>query len=282
MWHDSLKIGVEKIDEQHKMLFSKVEQLIDELVDTGEYHKDNVTSIILFLKDYAVTHFADEEAYQLSINEVNYLQHKMLHENFVETVLEHEKRLIASDFAQSDVSKFTGTLLAWLAYHVSEVDQKIGKAAEVTAENDNHTDLICECFCNVISNYVNMNNDTNTCSVIKAGNHDETFEGSVTIRHYFTHILEGYVVFDYSSAFISELMYSLTGIPLDKIGNFEKTFLLQISTIIIENIYRRLYVDKYNFSEMKILIVDKDETYPEERIAFDTGMGIVDVGFSFV
>ena len=290
-WKDSLKIGVDNIDEQHMTLFSKVNlligclrtsRLIDGLDHTGEYQKEKIISTILFLKEYAVTHFADEEAYQISINDANYLEHKKLHEHFIATVLKHEKKMMASDFAYMDVCEFTGTLLAWLTYHVSDVDQKIGKAAEDAAPADSYADTICQCFCDVIRIEI----DANKNSIVKVKDHHETFDNSVTIKHSFTHILEGYVVFDFSVSFIHKLLdkvfYSLIGIsPGDtEIGEFEKALLLQISTTIIENIYRQLHVDEYELNDADLRIAGKDEPCPNEKIAFDTGIGIVEVGLS--
>ena len=276
MWSDSLKIGVDKIDEQHEMLFSKVHQLLDELLDTGEYPKEKIISTILFLKDYAVTHFQDEEAYQLAIDDDNYLKHKKMHENFIATVLKEEEKMVASDFAYKDVSEFTGTLIAWLTYHVSGVDQQIGKAAETPAENESNADIICDCFRNVISSMLNINKD----SIVKTEKHNETFKNSVTTKHSFTHVIKGYVVFDFSVSFISEFMYSLVGLRSDEIGDLGEPLLLQMSTTIIEKFYQRLNVDEYQLHESEMILTEKDETYPNERISFDTGVGLVEIGFA--
>ena len=124
-------------------------------------------------------------------------------------------------------------------------------------------------------------------SIVKVTKHDETFDNSVTIKHSFIHVIKGYIVFDYSVAFINKLMYLLTKVSPDendganhKIGNFAKTFLLEISTIIIENAYQRLNVGEYRLNESEIFITGKDGTYPNERSAFDTGMGIIETGFA--
>ncbi|MCL1904456.1 MAG: hypothetical protein FWF94_08600 [Oscillospiraceae bacterium] len=282
MWNDSLRIGVDKIDEQHKTLFLKVGHLIDDIIDTGEYQKEKIISTILFLKEYAVTHFADEEAYQISINDKNYLKHKKMHENFVATVLRHEKKMVESDFAYKDVSKFAGTLLAWLTYHVSDVDQKIGKAtADDIDDSENYADIICDCFCDMISNITNINKD----AIVKVDEHDEVFNDSITIKHSFTHIIKGYVVFYYSFSFINKLIYGLIDTPHEEneIGSFEENFLLQISTMAVENVYRRLYVDEYEVDEAEISVIPNDEkakTIPQKIVAFDTELGIVEVGFS--
>ena len=279
MWNESLKIGVDKIDKQHEMLFLKVGELVDSIIDTGEYQKEKIISTILFLKNYAVTHFADEEAYQISINDANYLQHKILHENFVETVLEHERKLVASDFDPSDVSKFTGTLLAWLTYHVSDVDQKIGKMKEVEEITEDHAKIISECFIHVVQNYINMSREKDINNISLVNEHQETFDDAIRIKHKFTHILEGCVVFKFSHKFVDELLYSLTRNRLDKIGVFENTFFMKISNIIIENIYRCLYVDKYELQDVT-LVLSEDEIDLNERISLDTGMGIVEIDFT--
>ena len=284
-WNESLKIGVEQIDEQHKTLFSKVSlligalkagRLVDGLDYTGDYQREKIISTILFLKEYAVTHFADEEAYQVSINDANHSHHKKLHDSFIATVLKHEKKMVASDFSYMDVCEFTGTLLAWLTYHVSDVDQKIGGAAENAAAADSCADIIRDCFCDVISVETGRHKD----SILRVKDHKETFDNSILFKHSFAHRIKGYVVFDYSVSFINELMRSLMEVPPHEIGNFEKAFLRQISTQIIESVYERLGVEEYELNDADIYIAKKDEARPDERIAFDTGIGIVEVGFT--
>ncbi|MCL1865937.1 MAG: hemerythrin family protein, partial [Oscillospiraceae bacterium] len=274
-------IGVKKIDEQHERLFSKVNEPIYDILKGGDYQKEKNISTVLFLKEYAVTHFADEEEYQLSIDDPNYPIHKKMHEDFIATVLKHESNMVASDFAHKDVSKFTGTLFAWLIYHVSDVDQKIGKVGEDSVVSDGHSDIICECFRHVISNVINVNEE----SITKIGEHNESFDGSITVKHSFAHVLKGYIVFKYSVSFINELIRFLTGIIPEEniIDDFEKTFLLQISTTTVENIYRRLFVDKYELNELEVFITDKNNDYdqpPTETIALDTKIGIAEVGFT--
>jgi hemerythrin len=127
MWKESLCIGVEGIDEQHKALFDKTEELLKNVNSGVDNHKQECIAAILFLKDYAVKHFQDEEAYQKSIDYPEYEEHKELHESFIQTVLSHEKKMAESDFAEKHVKEFTGTLVAWLVYHVSNTDQKIGQ-----------------------------------------------------------------------------------------------------------------------------------------------------------
>jgi hemerythrin len=255
----------------------KVNQLIDDIVQKGDYQREKIISTIMFLKEYAVTHFKDEEEYQLSINDPNYTEHKKMHDDFITTVLKHERNMINSDFAHKDVSKFTGTLFAWLIYHVSDTDQKIGKTAGEPPENNDYKEIICECFCDVLSNMI----ETDKTAIKKVVQHSENFDGSIAVRHTFKRLIDGYVIFDYSVAFINKMMYFLTEISPDEneIDDFEKTFLLQISTMTIENVCRRLHIDEHTLNESDIFVAEKSDSPVKEKIAFDTGLGIVEVGF---
>ncbi|MCL1789199.1 MAG: hypothetical protein FWG33_02475, partial [Oscillospiraceae bacterium] len=154
----------------------------------------------------------------------------------------------------------------------------IRKTTEDITMTNNHADIICDCFCDMISNITNVDKD----SIIKAKEHNKTSNNFITIKHTFTHIIKGYVIFNFSFPFINKLIYGLVDIPHkeNKIGDFEETFLLQISTMAVENVYRNLYVDEYEVHEAEIFITDESEANPKEKISFDTGIGVVEVGFS--
>jgi len=53
-WKESLRIGVDIIDEQHKELFAKTRELLKEINGHSADKKQKCISTILFLKDYAV------------------------------------------------------------------------------------------------------------------------------------------------------------------------------------------------------------------------------------
>ena len=58
-WTQDLSVGVNKIDEQHKELFSRINNLLTAI----KQHrcKDEIDNTIAFLEDYARTHFSYEE-----------------------------------------------------------------------------------------------------------------------------------------------------------------------------------------------------------------------------
>ncbi|NLY30396.1 MAG: hemerythrin, partial [Firmicutes bacterium] len=73
-WTPNLAVGIEKIDEQHKVLFERINALI-EACNQGK-GKDTVADLITFLKDYVVFHFRDEQQIMLNYKYPQYEQHK--------------------------------------------------------------------------------------------------------------------------------------------------------------------------------------------------------------
>ncbi|MGJ4849830.1 bacteriohemerythrin [Bacillota bacterium Meth-B3] len=125
MWKESYQIGVDSIDTQHKALFEMVEKLMN-IVGGEQWDEARAESVraVAFLKGYVVNHFADEEAYQLKIGYKDREAHRRIHQGFVRTVLEAERRMAESDFAQPVLKQFVGTLTTWLIYHVAGEDRK--------------------------------------------------------------------------------------------------------------------------------------------------------------
>ena len=118
MWKDSYRLGVERIDEQHKELFRMTEDLVNAVqrgASVTEYQK-----ALEFLKDYVIYHFRDEEAYQASIQYEGLAAHQAEHRQFTQTVQQYEKRLTENGFEEKTMKDLAGTVTAWLIYHVVE------------------------------------------------------------------------------------------------------------------------------------------------------------------
>lgn len=123
MWKESYRIGVDTIDQQHQSLFTMVDELlraIDSQAGREEYEK-----VIGFMKEYVVSHFRDEEAYQESIHYSGLKEHQEEYRDFTEEVLKYEKWLVETKYDLRVVKDFAGTLTTWLIYHVCDSDQKI-------------------------------------------------------------------------------------------------------------------------------------------------------------
>jgi hemerythrin-like metal-binding protein len=128
-WNDSLAVGFDKIDTEHKELF----KMIQELVDAIHQHtcKYKIDDIIKFMEDYANNHFAMEEKYMKELEYPEYGLHKAEHEKFRITFSglkrELEKIKISGSFAGSyELSVATDQMLVdWLLDHIAKVDKKL-------------------------------------------------------------------------------------------------------------------------------------------------------------
>lgn len=127
-WREKFSIGVPHIDSQHQALFSGMERIYSILADHDDMRDRRMTEdAVYFLEQHAVKHFADEEAYMLSIQDGNFRLHKAQHDAILEELGKKKEEIVTSDFSARAIRKLLGTLLSWLTYHTLEVDQLIGK-----------------------------------------------------------------------------------------------------------------------------------------------------------
>ena len=121
-WNDSLLIGVELIDEQHKELVRRIDQLID-ACNRGE-GQNEVGETLKFVVSYIKEHFKDEEELQALYVYPDMENHKKLHERFINSTVDLVKELKVghtTDFAE----KVRRMLMGWLFTHIKNEDQKV-------------------------------------------------------------------------------------------------------------------------------------------------------------
>lgn len=117
--------GISFVDEDHEELFRIANEAYEVLKDDFLPDKfDNIVAIITGLKEYAIKHFTNEEAYMQSIKYKRFLSHKIEHDEFIQ-------KLEAIDFDQMDHNQ-AETLLElleflsdWLIHHILEKDKLI-------------------------------------------------------------------------------------------------------------------------------------------------------------
>ena len=279
IWNEKYKIGVESIDRQHKELFTRTGDLLKQLRESGVNHKEECKSAILFLKQYAVQHFADEEAYQKSINYKDYPAHQKQHEAFVKNVLRHEKKMIESDFSEKYVKEFTGMLIAWLIYQVAHSDQKITGEIDQIESSDNQNDIVYSSVCNVLNRMTGF--DKTSAKNKRVDSHNESFKDSIVLEVEFTGDITGYATFVYPVLYAKKLIYFMMRYIPEAINELELSSLFEITTLICQNICDLYKKNKGLSVGIKAPFMTKrTAVQPDERIAVDMGMGILEVDFS--
>jgi len=124
VWTPDLSVGVKQIDDQHKMLFEKA----NELFEAGKEHraKDYINTLIDFLDEYTRQHFKDEEAYMEEIRYPEIDAQKRAHASFV-----NELAKLKSDYNKTGgniivILNANKMVINWLTNHIRIMDKKIG------------------------------------------------------------------------------------------------------------------------------------------------------------
>lgn len=123
-WTPDLSIGVEKIDEQHKELIKRFNDLADAVFDGRG--KEEIGDILHFLADYTVTHFRDEETLQELFGYPGFQRHKMIHDQFVSEVQTLITKFEAGELDTELVVKTVDAVGAWVLNHIKKEDMEIG------------------------------------------------------------------------------------------------------------------------------------------------------------
>lgn len=129
MWKDRYRIGVDKIDEQHRELFNRLSHFIQIVQsDTNwEDKMEDVKKTLDFMKEYVIYHFNDEEKYQEEINFPELEEHRETHAKFREGINEYVRIFEQGQFNEEKIKEFAAKLMAWLIMHVGKMDQRIGE-----------------------------------------------------------------------------------------------------------------------------------------------------------
>jgi hemerythrin len=127
-WTRDLQVGVDDIDAQHRELFARINKLRSAMA-TGK-GKDEVNSTLIFLEEYVVEHFSNEERYMRELNYCYFEPHKTEHENFIRDFgaikeklqkLEHDGGITA--FVAIEAQR---KLVDWLVNHIGKSDKVLG------------------------------------------------------------------------------------------------------------------------------------------------------------
>lgn len=119
-------IGVPEIDAEHRKLF----ELIAGINTAVKGNDDPITNAMLLLnelKQYAVSHFAHEEAYMERINDPELPRQKKEHAAFIEKVNSYSYADVTNESAKVIILELLEFLSKWLMGHILGSDILIGQ-----------------------------------------------------------------------------------------------------------------------------------------------------------
>mgnify|MGYP000967713918 CR=1 FL=1 len=123
-WTPYLSVGIDRIDQQHKALFEKADQLFE--AGKNNRAKEFISEMLEFLDSYTKQHFRDEEAYMRSINYPEYDNQKKLHDGFIAALGRLKTEYEASGGNILVILNANQMVVDWLTKHISVEDKKIG------------------------------------------------------------------------------------------------------------------------------------------------------------
>ena len=130
LWKDEYLVGVDKIDQQHKILFSMLGDLLELRESAGSINERvaKLSSLVERLNNYAVYHFRTEEFLmdRELASEISVLAHKEAHQAYANSMHGFEGRFQAGD--ASAVNDLIDFLYNWWVGHIMETDKGLGQA----------------------------------------------------------------------------------------------------------------------------------------------------------
>lgn len=119
-WTESLSVGVPKLDEHHRHLFTLLAR-IAAMVEEGGLSYDALQSVFTELNSYIAYHFAEEEAMMERAGFPFLELHRHSHQTIAMRVADMSAALIADEM-ESSARDLHGFLTGWLIHHIEIED----------------------------------------------------------------------------------------------------------------------------------------------------------------
>ena len=116
-WSQSLSVGIDEIDRQHKKIIDYI-NLLDEAV--FEKDQDKAKRVLDGLVNYTVTHFAFEEDLMKKMEYEFFTGHQQVHESFKTRIADYQTRF---NNGENVSRKLLSELRIWLTNHIKKDDQ---------------------------------------------------------------------------------------------------------------------------------------------------------------
>jgi methyl-accepting chemotaxis protein/hemerythrin len=123
VWDQSFSTSIATFDDQHKKLFTMVNELSDSM--QRKRSKDAIASVLQRLIEYTGSHFAAEEAAFKKAGYPDEVQHCQIHNDLVRQVLDLQQKFSSGETVlTNDVIQF---LQNWLVNHIKGDDRRYGQ-----------------------------------------------------------------------------------------------------------------------------------------------------------
>lgn len=122
-WDEAYATGVERIDQQHRMLFQSVADFRAALDEGGG--ERTYATLLQFLDRYIRMHFRDEESCMERFRCPMAGRNQEAHAKFIEHSRTFHERYAARGFLVDDAYELVDTLESWLVNHITRIDVRL-------------------------------------------------------------------------------------------------------------------------------------------------------------
>ncbi len=122
-WSKDLLTGNAQIDKEHKELIDAINDLLD-ACSKGK-GRNEIAKTVNFLVSYTRTHFSREEILQMKYKYPDYINHKKYHKQFVDTVLDIQKKLLSEGPSIALIGQINSKVAVWIINHIKKEDVKV-------------------------------------------------------------------------------------------------------------------------------------------------------------
>ncbi|SRR6266567_314707 len=123
VWKENLATGNEEIDNQHKELFRRFNNL-QSACKQGK-GSDELSGLLTFLGEYVKSHFALEEQLQIQHAYPGYQKHKEEHDGFIRNFRKLEDHLNTEGETATLMIQTNMTMANWLIRHFTWTDKEL-------------------------------------------------------------------------------------------------------------------------------------------------------------
>lgn len=120
-WTDEISVGIQEIDEQHKILINLINDLYEVMI-AGRNQDKEVERIVGELAEYTRVHFAVEESLFRIFSYADYERHKKMHEELASQVMDIDEKIKSGEKRIS--SELLFFLKRWITQHILSQDKK--------------------------------------------------------------------------------------------------------------------------------------------------------------
>jgi len=126
-WTKDLSVGVELIDEQHRELFKRINDLVNSIKKSE--CKLTIGGTLQFLDEYAREHFGAEEKLMQEYGYAAFEYHKAQHSLFLQSLQDLKRMSEGPEVKGSNYELSVTTnqvVVDWIIDHIMKIDRKLG------------------------------------------------------------------------------------------------------------------------------------------------------------